>query len=553
MYKRALIRSKYKALMPITRAVQEGQEVYYMTEGRYADTFKELDIEAAQVASNTYTTDNGITITTSGDDDEFNYTIATRRGLDNNFIVYQAHSENYPNEIHCEAKKDDRNAEWLCGTVLKGRLVEEQGSITPGYKTYILEGSGRGTHMKACEEDADTRQECSSGCGEMSRTATCNGETGEWEYGEYDASSCEAKPEESKSCSALNSFWTSGTATRVVSCNKDYWTSGEWDDSGCERSCEGVEQELSRACSECGVQIRTVSGCNTRTGQWEYNDDWTECPAKPSTEEVCEEGSELKKTREVTCVNNAWIASETWDTSNCKKECDPDAEPVASQTCDAYRSTSDQYCGTVTRTVTCNFTTGLWETSNVQENCNAKPSVTEACGSDYSNVAAVKTRTATCNNSTAIWTPTDWDVSKCGCTTSTKPDSTKSCQSISSSYVGGTATRTVWCEGTTWRNDNNWSTSGCYRCIPGQTKSGMGYCGCNWSNYGADAPYTQTCSSGGTWGSRVFDTSKCGTNPSPAKVACEKQPGHWWGETATVCWGSSCSGGGCECMSADDF
>ena len=137
-YNRAILKSRFKSVMPLAKAVNQGQEIYYLTEGQYADKLKDLDVQATKANSNTVTTENGITVTTSGDDDEYDYVLATRNGMDNNYIMYQKHSPKFASNIHCEAKDGDDMANWLC-RVMGGQEIG--GSQTEGYVTYLLAGN----------------------------------------------------------------------------------------------------------------------------------------------------------------------------------------------------------------------------------------------------------------------------------------------------------------------------------------------------------------------------------------------------------------------------
>jgi type IV pilus assembly protein PilE len=129
-YQKAVLKSRFSSLMPTTKSIRDGQEIYYMTNGRYADAVSKLDVTTAN------TDDMTITV---GNSDGYTYTLATRPSLKNNLIMYQKHSSQYPNNIHCEALKDHTLANWLCATALKGTPIT--GSLSAGYNTYILEGS----------------------------------------------------------------------------------------------------------------------------------------------------------------------------------------------------------------------------------------------------------------------------------------------------------------------------------------------------------------------------------------------------------------------------
>ncbi len=133
-YQKAVLKSRFSSLMPTTQAIRDGNEMYYMTNGHYAEAIGQLDVTAANNAD--------MTLTVS-DDLDYAYTMATRPNIKNNLIMYQKHSTNFPGEIHCEALEGNTQAEWLCETGLHGTPLAS-GSVTEGYNTYILEGSGSG-------------------------------------------------------------------------------------------------------------------------------------------------------------------------------------------------------------------------------------------------------------------------------------------------------------------------------------------------------------------------------------------------------------------------
>ncbi len=133
-YQKAVLKSRFSSLMPTTKSVRDGNEIYYMTNGRYADAVGKLDVTA---------TNNDEMSLTLSDDSDYAYTMATRPSIHNNLIMYQKHSTNFPGEIHCEALTGNTQAEWLCETGM--HATQSIGSIiNRGYTTYVLEGTGNG-------------------------------------------------------------------------------------------------------------------------------------------------------------------------------------------------------------------------------------------------------------------------------------------------------------------------------------------------------------------------------------------------------------------------
>ncbi len=132
-YQKAVLKSRFSSLMPTTKSIRDGNEMFYMTNGHYAEAIAKLDVTTANT--------DDMTLTVS-DDLDYAYTMATRPNISNNLIMYQKHSDNFPGEVHCEALKKDKRAIWLCEQALKGRKLG--GSLTEGYSDYILEGEGKG-------------------------------------------------------------------------------------------------------------------------------------------------------------------------------------------------------------------------------------------------------------------------------------------------------------------------------------------------------------------------------------------------------------------------
>lgn len=140
-YQKAVHKSRFSSLMPVAQAIRDGQEVYFLTNGQYASNLKDLDVTL---------TNNEETMVTLSQHDDYKYAKATKDSIKakNNLIVYQKHSPNFPGEVHCEAKVGDAQAEWLCSHAL--HAGQELGAVvTPGFNTYIWEGTGAGTSIKA--------------------------------------------------------------------------------------------------------------------------------------------------------------------------------------------------------------------------------------------------------------------------------------------------------------------------------------------------------------------------------------------------------------------
>ncbi len=64
-YKKAVYKSRYNALKPLVKALADAEEVYYLSNGKYASTIKELDIDFPEAPSNPDAT-NGVYYFPSG-------------------------------------------------------------------------------------------------------------------------------------------------------------------------------------------------------------------------------------------------------------------------------------------------------------------------------------------------------------------------------------------------------------------------------------------------------------------------------------------------------
>ena len=131
-YQRAVYKSRYHALMPVAKGIYQGNEAYYLGNRQYTNNLASLVV----TGQNEYP--DGTSVQLHADED-YSYVLVQRTGVNNNYVMYQSHSANYPSNIHCEAKKGDAMATWLCQNALGGTKISH-GSLTKGYDTYILEG-----------------------------------------------------------------------------------------------------------------------------------------------------------------------------------------------------------------------------------------------------------------------------------------------------------------------------------------------------------------------------------------------------------------------------
>ena len=233
-YQKAVLKSRYSALMPIGKAMADSNEIYYMDKGEYAASPAQLDVAGQEEVY-----PDGTEITLNSDDNYSYVLVANASGVPNaNYVVYQKHSTNFPDNIHCEALTGDTRAEELCQS-FHGEYIGQNGS----YTAYLLSGDGTGSFSKECEAALEATRECS--CGAEERDYSCNTTTGEWSYGEW--SGCPTKPATSQTCSG-------GKQVRTVSCGTNGWETGAW--SACASQAAATAYEEIQKYDEFARQLR---------------------------------------------------------------------------------------------------------------------------------------------------------------------------------------------------------------------------------------------------------------------------------------------------------
>ncbi len=141
MYQTAVDKSRYTTMIVPARNLASAQERYLMENGRYSSDLAMLDVHFGKdVNGRVDSISSGLTASI-GDDSEYEYVKVSKEGMNNNYIIYLDKSENFSNEIHCEALKDNTRAERLCKELGGERI---HGSLTDGYNTYVLSGKGKG-------------------------------------------------------------------------------------------------------------------------------------------------------------------------------------------------------------------------------------------------------------------------------------------------------------------------------------------------------------------------------------------------------------------------
>jgi len=94
MYQKAVLRSRFAALMPIAKAMADSNEAYYLEHGQYAVNPQDLPVQGQLEYPDGTTLEFGQNL-------DYAYVLAHNPDARNNYIVYQKHSGNYPGEIHC--------------------------------------------------------------------------------------------------------------------------------------------------------------------------------------------------------------------------------------------------------------------------------------------------------------------------------------------------------------------------------------------------------------------------------------------------------------------
>ena len=144
-YQKSILKSRFSTLVPIAKALNDGQEMFLLSHGKYADKLENLDVEIASGASGNTATING-NIITLGANKRHTYIKVTKENFDNNLIMFQNGSKYFPGEIHCEAKEGKTLANWLCQKELSGTKLDR--SLTEGYNDYVINGDGNGIFLK---------------------------------------------------------------------------------------------------------------------------------------------------------------------------------------------------------------------------------------------------------------------------------------------------------------------------------------------------------------------------------------------------------------------
>lgn len=123
-YQKAILKSRFVALMPGLSALRDGEESFYLANRHYTMNMRELDVKVPQ----------GARIVPTG---ACAYLVAQPEGVNARLVMYLDHGKRYPGQTHCEAYRNDEQAKWLCQS-LNGQYVGAGASVK--YNAYVLDG-----------------------------------------------------------------------------------------------------------------------------------------------------------------------------------------------------------------------------------------------------------------------------------------------------------------------------------------------------------------------------------------------------------------------------
>ena len=157
-YQKAVLKSRYSAMMPLAKSIANGNEVYYMEHGNYSGDPTTLIVQGKEE----YPDGTNILMYNDGG---LSYVRATNDGVPSaRYLVYQKHSENFANTTMCEAADERANA--LC-QALGGQIVEGGNSSgESGWTAYLLTGNYGSTDQFAGDPEDDS--------GNDPQTPACN-------------------------------------------------------------------------------------------------------------------------------------------------------------------------------------------------------------------------------------------------------------------------------------------------------------------------------------------------------------------------------------------
>ena len=156
MYQKAVLKSRFAALMPIGKAMADSNEAYYLEHGQYASNPQDLPVQG----ESDYPEGTSVDLVHNGD---YTYTVVYNSDKlpDHNYIVFQKESKRFAGIGMCEAR--DEAAGEVCAS-LGGTPLN--GGVTDGWTAYVISGTlGAGDHFPTPEEkiQAIVEEKCPSG------------------------------------------------------------------------------------------------------------------------------------------------------------------------------------------------------------------------------------------------------------------------------------------------------------------------------------------------------------------------------------------------------
>ncbi len=166
-YQKAILKSRYSALMPIAKTLAEGNEVYYLESGRYTTIPSELSIEGQP----SYPEGTSVALV---DGDDLSYvSVENETNVPNaRYVVYQNHSNKLADATVCEAF-DERTQE-LCQQ-LGGTPTSP--ATQSGWAAYLLTGTNSSVPGECKVGNGTFTEGQAVGSGALKCEAVCNAGT----------------------------------------------------------------------------------------------------------------------------------------------------------------------------------------------------------------------------------------------------------------------------------------------------------------------------------------------------------------------------------------
>ena len=301
-YKKAVLKSRYSALMPIAKSIADNNEVYFLENGYYANNPQKLSVHAD--SNNLGNTTINIT-----DGADLSYVQASNETSipHARYLVYQKHSTRYAGTTMCEAS--DEQAAQLC-QALGGQAVDY--ASQPGWNAYLLSGTihneNPGTCIAGTFSEGQTVNSSGVKCSVVCENGDC--ETKLTGGKEYKSGSCYIRDQYGCSGNTFSgSSWCYAPYTKAcagttylgglcqgegyLGCENSTFFSGYCKDHGAYGACKG---SVFKSGSFCQVYATTNKiGCEDVTfeeGSWCEVLGNARCPAgSPTKNGLCWDGS----------------------------------------------------------------------------------------------------------------------------------------------------------------------------------------------------------------------------------------------------------------------